>query len=257
MATPEELTQRRKDAIKKRMDRTRARLADRLHTLGETIHGVAKTVEEVKETVESTAETVQGTVKSTVETVQDTVKSTVETVQETVHSTVETAKEALDFRKHPLAWLGGSVAAGYLVGRWMHDERKAPAVPAYPAGYPYPAPAPPASAPAAPPPAPEKPGMLDSLKGIVGNYLDQAKGLGIGAAVGLLRDLVVAEVPEGLRSDVMEMGNNLIKDLGGQIVEPGTLDLSFLTGGKSDQNGQREQSAGARTTHQAGAAVPS
>jgi len=236
MATPEELTQRHKNAIKRRMERTRARLANRLHSLGETIHGVATTVESVKETVESTAETVQDTVKSTIDTVQDTVKATVDTVQQTVHSTVETAKDILDVRRHPLAWLGGSVVAGFLGGRWLHSHKEPPA-PAYPmGGYPYPGPVPPAAPAAAPAPAPEeKPGLLDSVTSMLGDSFDKVKGLGIGAAVGLLRDLVASEVPEPLRENVVEIGNNLVKDLGGQVLEGNMLD-SLLGGEKKDES---------------------
>jgi len=223
MATPEELTQRRKDAIKKRMERTRARLAGRLHSLGETVHGVTQTMESVKDTVESTVETVQDTVQSTVSAVQDTVQSTVSTVQDTVQSTVETAKEVFSVRRHPLAWLGGSVVAGYLCGLWWHSRSRATSMP-YP--YPYAAPPPgpayaaaPQGAPAQPAKA-EGPGIGDYLHKLLGGWMDQAKGLGIGTGVGLLRDLVADQVPPTIRSEVVNLGNDLIKQLGGQEVGP-------------------------------------
>jgi hypothetical protein len=247
MATAEELTQRRKDAIKRRMERTRARLAGRLHTLSETIHGVRETVESTVETVQQTVENVENTVKSTIGTVQGTVKSTVDTVQDTVKSTVDTAREALDVSRHPFLWFGGSVAAGYLAGRWLHSEKR-PAYPSYPAGFSYPPPTPapaPAGA-ASPPPAAEhhKPGVVDHLKSVFGNYFDQVKGMGVGVALGLLRDLVAREVPEGLRSEVMEVGNNVIKDLGGEVLQPNLIDPDVLTGkGHSEQSPPRREEA--------------
>jgi len=229
------LTERHKNAIKRRMERTRARMAGRLHSLSRNIH-------EVKDTVESAVESV----KDTVATVQDTVQSTVETVQSTVSSTVETAKDALDIRKHPLIWLGGSVVAGFVGGLWLRSREKTQAPAYYPSGlsYPPPGPAPvpftPAApaAPAAPPPQArdEGPGLTDQISHLVGSYLDQFKGMGIGAAVGLLRDFVAKEVPPNFRSDVMEIGNNLIKELGGQVLEPNFIDPSFLTGDSSPRS---------------------
>jgi len=225
MATAEELTERRKNAIKKRMERTRARLASRLNALGETVH-------EVRETVNSTVETVQ----STVESVQDTVQSTVESVQSTVSSTVETARDALDIRKHPMLWLGGSVVAGYLGGRWLHSPSKPQAPATYPAGLYYP-PTSPAAAPAVEPPQEKgkESGLLGSLGGLVGNYVDQVKGMGIGAAIGLLRDLVAREVPPDLRDQVTEIGNNLIEELGGQVLDANLIDPDFLTGERKSE----------------------
>jgi len=242
MATTEELTQRRKNAIKRRMERTRARLAGRLHVLGDTIHGVTETVASVKETVDST-----------VESVQETVKSTVDTVQETVKSTVDTAKDVFDFKRHPFAWMGGSVAAGFLLGRLVHAGHKETHAPGFPAGYPYPGYAAAAAtttgstgatAPAA---GAAKPEDESSFVGnLFGGWFDRLKGMGVGAAVGLLRDLVVTEVPESLRSDVVEMGNNLIKDLGGEVLEPMLIDPSVLTGGHQEQSGKTDHGAHAR-----------
>jgi ElaB/YqjD/DUF883 family membrane-anchored ribosome-binding protein len=252
MATREELTERHKNAIKRRMERTRARLAGRLHTLNRNIHEVKDSVESAVESVKETVATVQDTVQSTVDTVQGTVKSTVETVQNTVHETVETAKEALDIRKHPLIWLGGSVVAGFVGGLWLHSREKTHAPAYYPSGMPYPPPgpapapsyaAPPAAAtPAMPPPPaqPEGPGLVDRIQEMVGPYIDHFKGMGIGAAVGLLRDFVAKEVPPNFRSDVMEIGNNLIKELGGEVLEPNFIDPSFLTGG-SENGSDRQQ----------------
>lgn len=224
MATKEELTERRKEAIKRRMERTRARLATRLHTLGETIHGVRERVESVQSTVES---------------VQETVKSTVESVQDTVKSTVETARDALDVSKHPLAWLGGSVVAGYLCGVWWHSQKQAPVPPTYPTGFLSPGPSPPPAVPPAEASRPEE--STGFLGGLFGEWFDRLKGLGIGAGVGLLRDLVATEVPPNLRSEVMEMGNNAIKDLGGQVLDPMLIDPAILKGEqKPEQEEERD-----------------
>lgn len=239
MATAEELTQRRKEAIKRRMERTRARLAGRLHSLGETIHGVSQTVAEVKETVASTVESVQETVKSTVDTVQDTVKST-----------VDTARDAFDVSRHPLAWMGGSVAAGFLLGLYVHSGKKDAPAPGYPAGYPYPGYAAPPPAPAAPAAGPARsakpedgPGFFGKL---FGDWFDRLKGMGIGAGVGLLRDLVATEVPPNLRPEVLDIGNNLIRDLGGKVLDPMLIDPSVLTGGGQEQEGRTDHGPHAR-----------
>jgi ElaB/YqjD/DUF883 family membrane-anchored ribosome-binding protein len=206
------------------MERTRIRLAGRLHALGQT-------VQDVRDTVTSTVETVQSTVAN----VEETVQSTVENVQNTVSSTVETAREAvgeaLNIRKHPLVWLGGSVVAGYLGGRWLHSHNGTHAPATYPAGVYYP---PPGSAPAPSVPPPqetaEKSGLMDSVSNLIGGWLDQVKGVGIGASVGLLRDLVAQEAPPNLREQVTEIANNLIKELGGEVLDPNFIDPSFLTG---------------------------
>jgi gas vesicle protein len=125
---------RDEDLIREQMTDTRTALSEKLeklenkvaHTVSDATDTVQETVEAVKDTVTETKEAVTGTVEAVKETVTETVgavKETIGAVKETVKSGVESVKEALNIplqtQRHPWLVMGGAVAAGFLLGRWL------------------------------------------------------------------------------------------------------------------------------------------
>jgi uncharacterized protein YjbJ (UPF0337 family) len=86
-------------------------------TVDETVGAVKETVGDARSTVEGIVENVKGTVGDA----RSTVEGIVENVKDTMDDTVTMVKHSFDLQyqvdQHPWAMLGGSVLAGYLLGR--------------------------------------------------------------------------------------------------------------------------------------------
>jgi ElaB/YqjD/DUF883 family membrane-anchored ribosome-binding protein len=242
------------EMIRRQMEAQRASLADKIETLENKI---VRTVENAREAVAETVETVKDSVQSSVETVKDTVQSSVDTVKETfdVRRQVE---------RHPWAMFGGSIAVGFVAGcllnrltgssrtagsTWgyvpasyagggtsrfvtrgasggFHHEGRAAAtfVEAGPPAGPPPT-VPLRTEPSVVPTPPARAATwLDEMSQTFAPELQQLKGLAIGAAMGVVRDLVTQSVPDQLRAQVNEMIDNVTTKLGGEPVQGHLLD---------------------------------
>jgi len=222
------------EMIRRQMQAQRAALDQKLDNLENRI---VQTVEGAREAV---AETIQ--------TVRDSVQSSVETVKGTVQSSVDTVKETLDVKRqverHPWAMVGGAIAVGFVAG-WLVNRANRSAArqagPAWsPAPYAYPgaagsfredravsgfagASSSPASSgtapPATPPPtAPPARSWIDELSEKFAPEIQKAKGIAIGAALGVVREMVNQAVPDQLRPQVSEIMNGITTKLGGEPV---------------------------------------
>jgi ElaB/YqjD/DUF883 family membrane-anchored ribosome-binding protein len=103
------------DVIKHQMLETRQSLAEKLETLEQQVVG---TVQSATTAVTDTVETVKEAVQQTVETAKASVRETVDAVKETFDVTEQV-------RKHPWIMVGGSVALGYVAGRFLHGAESA------------------------------------------------------------------------------------------------------------------------------------
>jgi len=234
--------------IRHRIDETRSALTEKLETLEREVRG---TVCDAREAVTGTVETVRDTLNSTVFNVRDSVNSTVGTVRETVEDAMCSLKEALNLehqtQAHPWIMLGGSMAAGYVVGCMLPEpgrkhERATLSHPAYThqTGE--------ASAWRQPQDsAPAQPGIMSGLMKQFGPEIDKVKGLAIGAALGLVRDLLKQQVPQNFAANVDELINNVTTKLGGEPVHGSVLssfssrsERSFAhAGGDREDPGER------------------
>jgi ElaB/YqjD/DUF883 family membrane-anchored ribosome-binding protein len=230
------------------MEGTRADLAQKLEALENQVVG---TIQDATSTVSETVHEVKEAVTGTVETVKQTVEGTVDTVKETVQGTVETVKETFDVRRqvenHPWLMFGGSLAAGFVAGRLL--QRYGPevgmptwqgfssAVRHFPdqfssmthpshytgvgqsaAGYPYESAQERREEPAPQPETREQqPGLLESLTSTLAPEMTKLKGLAIGAALGLVRDLITQKAPPEIGSQLADMVNDFTSRLGGQV----------------------------------------
>lgn len=246
------------EVIRRQMEAQRASLAEKLDTLENRI---VRTVDEAREAVADTVQTVKESVQSSVETVRDTVNSSVETVKDTfnVRRQVE---------RHPWAMVGGSIAVGFLAGMVLNRAQRASrsARPSWDyapvsytgaAGQAAPQRAEPrafqderaaasrfaaaaaASPEPSPPPAPRRPSWVDELTQTFAPEMQKLKGLAIGAAMSVLRDLVTQSIPEHLRPNLEEVLNNVTAKLGGEPMDAHLLD-ELLPRHQEQPNGEHQ-----------------
>jgi len=236
------------EVIRRQMEAQRASLAEKLDVLENKI---VETVEGAREAV---AETVQ--------TVRDSVKDSVETVRDTVQSSVENVKETFDIRhqvqQHPWAMFGGAVAAGFAAG-WLLNRMGQSSQPAG-AGWSYSPSAytgrtsrfrdePGAAASFAETPASAGgtatgttgESWLDHVAHMFAPEMQKVKGLAIGAAAALVRDLLTQSVPDQLRPQVTDMIDGITTKLGGERLQ-GDLLSSFTRQDAEAGNGHRQTS---------------
>lgn len=218
------------EVIKHQMEETRSSLAEKLETLE---HQVVGTVQQTTTAVSNTVEAV----KETVESVKDAVGDTVERAKESVHETMESLQESLDIprqvERHPWGMFTGSVALGLLTGYLLptghgrshgrgyrasssgdgHLSRRSNLSEEFrhetSAGY---------AAGAAESAASSEPSTLGKLGGVLGGELVKLKGLAIGTALGVVRDLLVDRLPETMRPDLTKTVNEITEKLGGKVL---------------------------------------
>jgi ElaB/YqjD/DUF883 family membrane-anchored ribosome-binding protein len=198
-------------------------------------HQIDETASSLKDKVEQLEQQVLGTVKGTteavtetVETVKDTVAETIETVKETVHETVATVKRTFDLkyqvRQHPWLMVGGSVAAGFTVGKLLgsRESRAETTNGRYTLsestdGY---ATSQAASTPAVSEPAaePSRPGLFSALWDRFDTEIAKVKQTAIGMIFGYFRDMAKDALPPTLASKVDEVMDSVTTKLGGEPV---------------------------------------
>jgi ElaB/YqjD/DUF883 family membrane-anchored ribosome-binding protein len=235
------------EVIRHRIEETRSALTEKLETLEREVFG---TVRDAKEAVTTTVDNVREAVNCTVANVRDTVNDTVGTVREQMHATVTTLKETLDpryqTRAHPWVMFGGSVAAGFALGRFLPSSTSirerlaripAPAAPVSPFATHAEEPAPPyaraepmgTSVPRTMSEGVQKAkGFFSDLLAQFGPELEKVKSLAIGTAVALGRDMLKERIPEQLVHDFEDLCNNITVKLGGEPVH-GTISPSDFT----------------------------
>jgi ElaB/YqjD/DUF883 family membrane-anchored ribosome-binding protein len=199
------------EVIRQQMEETRTDLTDKLETLEE----------EVEETVEKATEKVSETVENVTETVRD----TVETVKETVHETIETVKSTFDLShqvdQHPWLMFGGAVAVGYVGGRLLSRLEEPPA-----AGWTSRSEANDVGNRAGASLAGAGPQQASATSQWLGEMvqkfrpeIDELKGLAIGAALSVVRDLLTRSLPEQTRQPVGQVIDNVATKLGGKPIQ--------------------------------------
>jgi ElaB/YqjD/DUF883 family membrane-anchored ribosome-binding protein len=221
-------------AIRNQMDETRTALAEKIELLEK----------QVTNTVQGAAQSVGDTVETMKHAVEDTVNSVKTTVQDSMHAVGEAFSIQHHVEKHPWPMMAGAVAVGFVGGymlfsrsenqraedkfRRLASSQGRPPEQQYGA---YERSSAPAPLPAAPRRA-SNGSMKDMRSSASTNAFQewmrpaaqQLQSLAIGAALGVLRDVLSRAVPKPLEGQVSEMVNGLTSSLGGQVIRGSLLE---------------------------------
>ncbi len=206
---PEEIrdiAEQNPDVIRQQIDETRSSITTKLERLEEQVVGTVQTAKE--------------TVQETIENVKEKVEETVSTVKETVQDTVTSVKETFDLRlqieRHPWPMVGGSFAAGLAAGILLGESQKRRQLPVErmaSRGQPLVEPRRETELTGNGRTAAREPGMFDRFH----EEIDQLKGLAIGMALGVVRDVIQENVPQ-FREQLGEVMDRITTKLGGEPV---------------------------------------
>jgi len=177
------------EVIHHQMEDTRSSLADKLDTLENEILG--------------TVHNATAAVAHTVEDVKSAVSSVTETLQETVENVKETLNVSEQVRHHPWGMLGGAAVAGFLGGWLIGSSRreKEPAAPKETRREP-------SAAARREEPAADHGSIFAALQPLI--------GVGLGAVMGAVRDMIAGALPENVKGDVAEALDKFTVQLGGK-----------------------------------------
>jgi ElaB/YqjD/DUF883 family membrane-anchored ribosome-binding protein len=222
------------EVIQQQMRATRQALSQKLQTLEDHVTG---TVKDAVTTVRKTIDTVTASVQGIGTDARETVHETVAAVNKTLHEAAAAAGRVLDVKgqvqQRPWTMLGLSVAAGYFAGLLLRKSTRTSITVALPqangntthkaqsfathnGGLP-----PTESArrqmpgTSAPPVQSFAGGLTDTLAAEVGKL----KGLGIGMAIGLIRDLAIRSSPESIAGRITEVMDSITVKIGGEPVQ--------------------------------------
>lgn len=229
--------------IRRQMENTRSALTEKLQSLEQ----------EVSETVEGAT--------SAVTTVKETVEDTVGTVKESVQDAITAVKNSFDLprqvQRYPWPMVGGSVAAGYLLGRLL-GRITAQAAPvangSHPAhGIPPGGPKQPLQTAAAATTVPVKSSWLAEWAKPLEPELVKLKAMALGTAMGLVRDMVTQLVPEQLAPGLADVIDSVTQKLGGETIR-GPVVSHFTRTDTLDKGGLDEEFDAAEMGRPMGAA---
>jgi ElaB/YqjD/DUF883 family membrane-anchored ribosome-binding protein len=220
------------DVIRLQMEDTRTALTEKLETLEDKL---MNTVQETKAAVDETVASVKETVVGTVQETRSAVKETVASVKDTMHESVEGVKDMMDVSahvdRHPWLSVGGAVLCGYILGSLIpggqgpRSERRVVASPAVPrpqygngdARHTY-------QKPQAVAETPTTSSWLSSFD----PELQKLKGMAVGAALGMVRDMITEAVPPQMVDQVRTLVDDVTRKVGGEPVPSSTFSESMM-----------------------------
>jgi len=203
--------------IHQEIDKTRSDLTDKLQTLEE----------QVKDTVLNATEKVGDTIEQVTSTVQETVESAKSTVSETVGAVRQTFDLEYQMQVRPLTMLAGSVCVGLLAGALVGRRTRGRSLGELASsGYRGLSESLSSAGSAAQDYAQrareQAPSLVSQLYHQFEPEIDQLKGLAIGYASAMLRDMIKEAVP-AVRDQVDEFMNKATTKFGGQPVREPVL----------------------------------
>lgn len=218
-------------AIRSQMDETRTALTEKLEKLEQ----------KVTDTVQGAAQSVGDTVENVKHAVEDTVQNVKSSVRDTVHAVGEVFSISHHVERHPWAMVVGATAVGFVGGyilmqksgdaraedKFRHLAASQGRVPAsqYDSSPNFMADIP---APRTATPSTTHDMRSSSHSNAFAEWLkpaaSQVQSLAVGAALGLVRDMLVRAVPKPMSGQVTELVDGLTSSLGGQVIRGSLLD---------------------------------
>lgn len=199
------------EVIRQHMAESRTALTEKLGLLED----------KVTETVQNATSSVTDTVDSVKNAVQDTVDNVKHSVQNTVASVTEAFDLPQQVATHPWPLMVGAIGVGYLIGYSLAPSRNQQHGSARSAGFLNEVEHRFGSAATTAKNAngtATTPGFLASIGEMFQTELTQLKGLAIGTAVGLVRDMVSEAAPSSLKSEVGDVIDRFTDKLGGHPI---------------------------------------
>jgi len=192
------------EVIREQMQDTREALTEKLQAL--------------ENQVTDTVQTAASSVAETVETVTGTVRGTVETVKDSVEQVVTSMRDAFDLRRqverHPWGMFAGGVAAGFIGTRLI--DRAANARGGRVVRQPV----------AVNATREAQPSLIGWLSSAYHDELQSLKALGIGTALGVVRDMLAQSLPPELGSQVGDLVDKLTSKMGGRLIRGPIFEFS-------------------------------
>jgi ElaB/YqjD/DUF883 family membrane-anchored ribosome-binding protein len=224
--------------IRHQMDETRSALTDKLERLEQK---VTDTVQGAVQSVGDTVENVKHVVDDTVQSVRTSVQSVKSSVQDTVHAVGEAFSITHHVERHPWAMVAGATALGFVGGYILMNksgdaraEEKFRHLAASQGRVPQPEYVPEQHfAPQAPANRSATSSTMSSMRSgqstnAFAEWLrpaaSQVQSLAVGAALSLVRDMLIQAVPKPMTGQVTELVDGLTTSLGGQIIRGNLLE---------------------------------
>lgn len=226
------------EVIRQQMDDSRAALTEKLGLLEEK---VSETVQSATATVAETVQNATASVAETVDSVKGAVQGTVDSVRHSVEDTVASVSEALDLalqvKRHPWGMLAGAIAVGYVGAQLLAPrERSRPmysgrsqtkgyidrlsldraegdgmaSVSSSNHGT--------AGSTANGSAATANAGLMSQIGDSFQAEISKLKGLAVGAAFGMVRDMLTEAGPPSLKHEIAEVIDGFTEKLGGQRI---------------------------------------
>ena len=193
-------------------------------------------IETLENRIIDTVEGARAAVEETVQNVKEGVQESVETVKESVHSSVETVKETFDLRlqvmRRPWIMVGGAIAVGFAAGCVLNRFARAQSGLETASSDRVPG-------------ASETSRMMRSealesgttmarpepqkhhLSSLLAPELDKLKGLAVGTALGMVREIFCEPLPEPIKPQLNEVIDRITEKLGGERLPPQMLQRMF------------------------------
>lgn len=226
------------EVIRQQMDESRAALTEKLGLLEEK---VTETVQSATASVAETVQSATASVTETVDSVKGAVQGTVDSVRHSVEDTVASVSEALDLalqvKRHPWGMLAGAIAVGYVGAQLLAPgERSRPRYSGRSqtngpidrlslergeaegmASVPSPIHATNGSTTNGAT-ATANSGLISQIGDSFHAEITKLKGLAVGAAFGIVRDMLTEAGPPSLKHEIAEVIDGFTEKLGGQRI---------------------------------------
>lgn len=237
-----EISANEMSAIRHQMDETRTALTEKLEKLEQK---VTNTVQGAAQSVGDTVENVKHAVEDTVNTVKSSINDTVHAVGETVHAVGEAFSITHHVERHPWTMVAGATALGFVGGyllfqrnedaradeKFRHLAASQGRVPEtrYEASPDLGSMPPNRSATSSTMHGMRESRSTNAFSEWLRPASSQIQSLVVGAALGLLRDMLVKSVPKPMTGQVTEIVNGLTSSLGGQVFRDSLFDQTPKT----------------------------